>query len=188
MLQKGAACWVGRCCCCCKLLLPPVMQQQQPQKLLRVGVPKGTMLRVGSGSQAVAAAATAAAEAAAAEDATCYMLPCYGSWSGPKRAICDGVVSGSFGRWSCFRSSSGETDSLHRASICKIGRREGVGPRGTSVDGRVVCTLTYRYRSSRVKTSTQKLTQKLGHLTKARAFACWSNLPIPYIFHVPVRK
>ena len=71
MLQKGAACWVGRCCCCCccELLLPPVIQQQQPQRLLRVGVPKGTMLRVGSGSQAVAAAAAAATVAGAAEDA-----------------------------------------------------------------------------------------------------------------------
>ena len=34
--------------------------QQQLQRLLQVGVPKGTMLRVGSGSQAVAAAAAAA--------------------------------------------------------------------------------------------------------------------------------
>ena len=40
--SNRAACWVGRCCC--KLMLLPVMQQQQPQRLLRVGVLKGTKL------------------------------------------------------------------------------------------------------------------------------------------------
>ena len=97
MLRVGVGFASCGCCCYC------VMQQQQPQRLLRVGVPKRTIPRVGSGSQAAAAAAAHDAVAAAAQDAAgrgrghelrLLLLPRVMQQQQPQRSLQVGILKG----------------------------------------------------------------------------------------------